>query len=140
MRLLRRSDNVRGTRKVKVKIRIRIRAIPYAGFLFQNLILLHSETSIASVFAAFAGLVEGNASADIPSVGRIYLSYNFCAVFPLTNIFSTDGNLSRSPFISFTVTFLTDASDEPSISQLSMTSQSAMRLRLRNSFFSFVCG
>ena len=71
--------------------------------------------SRSSEKAAFAGLVDGNFTASIPTLSRQYRLYILYEVAPFAKILVTEVS-ATSPAISFGTTELMGASDEPVIS------------------------
>lgn len=97
----------------------------------------HSSTSRGSVQAALAGLVDGSLTAFRPVTGRRKRSYSSAALFPLQKTALMGAVLSMR-CMSLGAAFFMEASDEPVISQLAITSQSATWLLSRNAFLSSI--
>jgi len=102
-----------------------------------TLIQLQAPVSFSSDAAALAGLVDGSFTAGIFVKGRQYLSYSFADTPPFVYICLIEAVL-RIRFKLLGTAFLMELSLEPSMSQLSMTSQTAIWLRSRKFLFSFV--
>ena len=102
-----------------------------------TLIQLQAPVSFSSDAAALAGLVDGSFTAGIFVKGRQYLSYSFADTPPFVYI-CLIGAVLRIRFKLLGTAFLMELSLEPSMSQLSMTSQTAIWLRSRKFLFSFV--
>jgi len=95
----------------------------------------HLSTSLPSVHAALAGLVDGRQISALHVTGSVNFAYKLCAVFPFVKIafiFAPEMIGERS----FGVTFFIDESELPTISHEAITSQRAIPCESNKDFFS----